>query len=591
MAEAQQRLAALRAQMQAHGVAYYWVPSNDAYFSEYVPACWQRRCYLTGFTGSHGAALVGLEDAYLWTDSRYFLQANNQLDLEHFTLMRQGIDSTVLEFLSEQAKEQLVGVDPRLMSMDDINQWQRQARQHNFTIGLLDKNLVDAVWTAVPELPQAAIRQYSEEYAGKSAGDKVDELREKLAAHNADYLLVTTLDALAWLTNLRGSDVDYNPLFIGFAVVAMESVVLFVDQAKVTAELSQYLESQGIRLADSDKLQSYLKGLQGSVWCDPQCTNQWTKAQLEANKLLLLPSPIHLMKAVKNPTEQAGIIEAHRRDAVAMVRFLVWLQSNWQGLTECTLADRLEQFRAEDPDFQGLSFPTIAGYRDHGAIIHYKAVVETAHEISDQGVLLLDSGAQYLQGTTDITRTMHLGEPTEGERHHYTLVLKGHIALSQAVFPHGTCGENLDVLARCALWQERLDYGHGTGHGVGCYLCVHEGPQRISPIASKVPLLPGMVVSNEPGVYFAGQYGIRVENLVMVESLADKDQSATGHGPFYGFKDLTLVPHAKNLIDSELLSTSEIEFINDYHKRVYDVLAEDLKPVEKAWLQKACSAL
>lgn len=585
------RLAALRQRMVEQGVDYYWIPGTDCHFSEYVPACWQRRQWISGFTGSAGSALVGLEGAWLWTDSRYFLQAQQQLDCEQWQLMRQGIDLAILPWLAQQAAGRVLGLDPWLMSVAQWQQWQPQLQQMGLSCLLLPENLLDAVWQDQPAPPDAPIVLWPEQYAGLSAQEKCDNVRVSMASQGVDALVVTALDSMAWLCNARGSDVDCNPVFIGYCMVQHEQAVLYIDLSKLNQADQASLQQQGIVCKSSADFTTDLAAIDGVVWIDAATTSVAVSECLANADLLMAPCPVAYAKAIKNQTEQAGMREAHRRDALALVRFMCWFEQHGVGLTEVTAAQKLLWFRQQDPHFKQPSFATICGYADHGAIIHYSATEQSAHTIGNEALLLLDSGGQYDFGTTDVTRTWHLGEPTEGERHHYTLVLKGHLALRHAQFPLGCCGEHLDAIARLPLWAEHLQYGHGTGHGVGCFLNVHEGPQRIAPAATSVALQAGMVLSNEPGVYFDGQYGIRIENLVLVEYRCGADDSATGHGPFLGFDDLTLVPYARALIDSSVLSKLEIKQINQYHERVYQALVDELTPAERQWLKQATEPL
>lgn len=401
------------------------------------------------------------------------------------------------------------------------------------------------------------------------------------------------LDAIAWLFNIRGNDIDYNPLILSYAIVTKDESFLFIDPNKLTGQDQIYFKKFKIQIKPYHALDEALIQLSGSVWIDPETTNYWIRKQLKNIKnIIYKPSPIILPKAVKNPIEQQGARDAHILDAIAMIRFLHWLETHWQeGVSELMAAQKLEAFRRENSRCLDLSFPSISGFGSHGAIVHYIATSETDVFIDDSTLYLIDSGGQYCSGTTDITRTIHLGNPTNQQVHLYTLVLKGHLAIRHTIFPQGTCGEHLNAFAHQFLWREALDYSHGTGHGVGSYLCVHEGPHAITASNTQIPLLPGMIVSNEPGVYLTNQYGIRIENLCLVIEKFKVDDSTTGHGPFYGFEDLTLVPYCKKLINPQELSNQEVQQINDYHKQIYLALKDLLTNELHVWLKQATAPL
>ena len=581
------RLARVREQMEGDRLDYYLVPSSDAHQDEYVPSQWQRRAYVSGFTGSAGDALIGRERAWLWTDSRYHLQAEEQLDSDLFELMRQGLPDVprLSEWLAENAGTGRVGVDPRVITLEQAKALRDKLGKAELVA--IDTNYVDAAWADAPDAAAVPAHVLGENHAGAPVADKLARIREKLAEKGADHLLLPTLDAIAWTLNLRGRDIAFNPLMISYLRVGADDAVLFVDAAKISPEVGAHLDGAGVRVEPYEAFGAALEALAGRVWLDPAHASWWIAQRLEAGaaELVEAPSPVELMKAVKNATEQQGMRDAHERDAVALVCFLHWLEGAWgEGLDELSAAARLEGFRREGDRFQGLSFPTISGFAAHGAIVHYGVSEDSAAKIDDSALYLVDSGAQYLDGTTDVTRTVHLGTPTPEERRHYTLVLKGHLALRHAHFPKGTTGAQLDVLARAPLWRALLDYGHGTGHGVGHYLNVHEGPHSISPRGAKVALEPGMVVSNEPGLYLAGRYGIRIENLVLVVPVASAEQ--TGTVPYLGFDDLTLVPYCRRLIDPELLEAWEREAVDAYHARVRDALASRLPDAARTWLTR-----
>jgi Xaa-Pro aminopeptidase len=577
-------LESLRQVMKNKLLDYYWVPSDDSHFNEYVPACWQRRAAVSGFTGSAGDLLVGLDHAWLWTDSRYFEQAEMQLDDRDFTLQRIGIDDGIFAFLAKHAADKKVGWDAQVVSVKKALKWSKCAADFSFYAIAMDENLVDSVWQERPVAPPSVINWHDLCYVGKSADDKLSQVRALLKAENCTHCLLSDLTNIAWLTNLRGQAVATTPVFIAYMVVGLSSATLYVNASDLTGLAESKCRESGIDIKSYFEIDDDLPLIKGKVWLDPNTTSEWSRLRMIQSELYLQQSPVSLLQACKNVIEQQGMREAHRLDGIAMVKFLAWADENWQGLNEVTLADRLFFCRQQQPGFRGLSFETICGYADHGAIVHYSASDELAYDIGDDNGLLLDSGGQYDCGTTDITRMLHFGKPTTEYCFHYTLVLKGHIALAQAVFPKGTCGETLDPLARSPLQAEGLDYGHGTGHGVGCYLAVHEGPQRISPLESGVALKPGMVLSNEPGVYFPGEYGIRIENLLLVREVA---RSSGGAEVMYYFETLTQVPYARHLINLDMLDEKEIQWVDEYHQGILGLLKEGLDSKEKNWLREA----
>ncbi len=587
-----ERLTRVRAEMAREGIACYLVPSSDAHQNEYVPRCWQRRAWISGFTGSAGDAVLGLERAWLWTDSRYWLQAQAELDPEHFELMRAGAPEvpSVDDWLG--ARGALVGVDPRVLSLRRARALREGLVKHGGELRSLERNLVDAAWTERPPVPREPAVRLDLPYTGRSVEQKLADVRAELAKRGADALVLTTLDAIAWLFNLRGRDVEYNPLLIAYALVTREEAWLFAAPEKLGEDLLGALASAGVQARPYEAFPERLRGERGKLWIDPAQASQWVGDLLEESRAELVEarSPVELLKARKNPVEQSGMREAHARDGVALVRFLHWLEGAWrEGLDEVAAAERLDAFRSEGERFRDLSFPTISGFGPNGAIVHYRATEASSRRIDDSSLYLIDSGAHYLDGTTDVTRTVHLGSPTDREREHYTRVLQGHLALRHTVFPHGTTGAQLDPVARRALWEVGLDYGHGTGHGVGCYLNVHEGPQAVAARSTDVGLEPGMVVSNEPGLYVTGAYGIRIENLLLVmPQIAASDPLARA---YYGFDDLTLVPYARRLIDVELLSPRERREVDAYHARVLETLAPRLDAPAWRWLERETAPL
>ncbi len=589
-----EKLSKLRALMHKQNLDFYYVPSSDAHQNEYVPDCWQRRVWVSGFTGSAGDVLVGVDHAYLWTDGRYVLQAEKELDLTLFELMRQqqGIAAPIDQWLGEQRKPLRVGVDPAVITISQAKRMQSVLAEHGGELVAIADNWIDSIWTDRPGLSHQPVMLYPTEFSGQSTQQKLAQLREAMQKQDVTAHVLNTLDAIAWLYNIRGQDVAYNPVVISYAVITMTQAFLCVELHKVSAADQVTLAAEGVTLVAYEEFFKVVQLQKGLVWFDSAVAGWWMSTLLPAKQQLHMQSPITLMKACKNSTEIKGSKIAHQRDGVALVNFIHWLENHWQeGVTEISVAEKLAQFRQQGKHYRGQSFTTIAGFADHGAIIHYHATEKTNRTVDDSSLFLLDSGGQYLEGTTDITRVFHLGTPTAKQKRDYTLVLKGHLALRHAVFPEGVSGVHIDAFARQFLWQYGLDYSHGTGHGVGAYLCVHEGPQRISYGMIAAPLKAGMIVSNEPGVYLPGQYGIRIENLCVIEPAATAANSESGHGPFYTLSDLTLVPHNRKLIDLALLTAQELQWVNEYHQQVLEVLAPDLSGEVLAWLKAATAAL
>ncbi len=585
-----QRLAQLRQSMQKAGADYYYVPAADPHRNEYVPEHWQRRRWISGFTGSAGDALIGLNQAYLWTDPRYFLQAEQELDPAHYQLMKatQGFSQQFYEWLLEQADGFCFAVDPHLVSIKQADQLRKILAAKKGRLLFTEENWIDALWQDQPPLSTAPMRLYDHCYAGCSAQEKITKIQTQLHENHAEALIINDLASIAWLFNIRGQDIDYNPLVIARAVITNNQAHLFIDSQKFLSDIEDYCEQHPY-----EAFATFIKSLKDNVWLDADSGSEWINQHLQHANRICQPCPIPALKAVKNPTEIAGMKRAHIEDALALVRFFHWLENHWQnGINELSAAEQLNRFRRENPKCVDLSFTTISGFAANGAIIHYAVSKDSSKVIDDSSLYLVDSGGQYLEGTTDVTRTIHLGAPSTEQRRHYTLVLKGHLQLRHTIFPHGTCGEHLNAIAHLPLWRHYLDFGHGTGHGVGCYSCVHESPPRISAAVSNAALVPGMVVSNEPGIYFNQRYGIRIENLCLVTLAAQKEESDSGHGPFYRFEDLTLFPYCRKLIDKNQLSAEEIQMINDYHQQVYDTLIPELSQASlREWLQSATRAL
>ena len=590
------RLARLREAMREHGVAAYLVPSSDPHQSEYVPERWARREWVSGFTGSAGELAVGLTGGGLWTDGRYHLQARQQLRGTGIRLFPVG-DKDVPDLEKHLAKTlpkgAAVGVDPAVLAMKRARRVARTLAPAGVVLKPIDENLVDAVRGPVPApRARATVTPLPTRFSGESSASKLRRVRRAMRERAADALVVTTLDAIAWLFNVRGADVAYNPVVIAYAVVTPDEAILHVDRGKLDPAALAHLRRIA-RVEPYAGLRRTLRGLgrrKAAVWVDPETTSLMCARLLDGARPILAPSPIPRMKARKNEVELAGIRAAHRRDGAAMVRFLRWLERAVPagGVTEMGAAAKLDGLRAEGERFRGLSFPTIAGYAEHGAIIHYKVDEASDSPLRPEGLFLVDSGGHYLDGTTDVTRTLLLGgRPTDTERDCYTRVLKGHIAIAAARFPAGTTGARLDTLARAALWQSGRDYAHGTGHGVGAYLNVHEGPQSISHRSTGVALEPGNIQSNEPGYYEPGAFGIRIENLVEVV----RDEAVAPAGDFLRFDTLTLCPIEKRLVEPALLSAAERGWLDAYHARVLDTLGPDLDRDERAWLEGACAPL
>lgn len=591
MSDIADRLQLLRLQMQQNKIDIYIIPSIDAHNSEYVPAVWERIAWISGFNGSAAEVIVTKDHAYLSTDGRYFLQAQNQLDSKYYTLIKQiGFVSQINQWLLNNAGGKSVGIDPALLSIGRADKLQSMLHDIAAKLVFIPDNLIDKCRRQMGEeinLPDNKAFFLPEIYTGQSISNRLEFIRSQLTKHNADFIALNVLDEIAWVFNMRGSDIEYNPLIISYAVIGKNDAWLFVDRRKITGNLLNILTDCGVRLFDYDEFGKQLSNLEGVIWLDEKSANYLMLDRISPkSKIILTTSPVVLAKACKNQVEAAGSCNAHIKDAVAVINFLHWLDNNWQlGVTELSCADKLAEFRWQQENIQGMSFNTISGFAGNGAIIHYRAAPETNKTVDDSSLYLIDSGGQYLDGTTDITRTIHLGTPTQEQKLHYTLVLKGHLALGRVVFPHGTCGEHLDVLARKALWRGHLNYNHGTGHGVGSFLCVHEGPQRISGGMSNIPLVPGMIVSNEPGLYIAGQYGIRIENLCLVQD----SHTNSEYGPFYYFEDLTLVPYARKLIDIDLLDDEDKKQIKAYYAKIADKVKAYLGSTQQQWLDNELS--
>ncbi|OAY71234.1 putative Xaa-Pro aminopeptidase P [Ananas comosus] len=638
-------LDALRALMASHSppLDALVVPSEDNHQSEYVSERDKRRQFVSGFTGSAGLALITMSEALLWTDGRYFLQATQQLS-NRWKLMRIGEDPGVETWIADNLPSAaVVGIDPWCVSVETAQRYEHAFAKNKQKLFQLSTNLVDEVWKDRPPVEIRPVSIHPLEVAGHSVAEKLEDLREKLLQEKTNGIVITTLDEVAWLYNVRGNDVAYCPVIHAYAIVTLQSAFFYVDKRKVSTEIQAYMTENGIEIKDygsvdldvsllgSGKLKS--NGAHGveengkdvtgpvenaaeetknnRIWIDPNSCSLALYSKLAADQVFMQPSPLALAKAVKNHAELDGLRKAHIRDGAAVVQYLVWLDNQMQEiygaagyfnepdgsntrkhsnsvkLTEVSVSDKLEGFRANQEHFRGLSFPTISSVGPNAAVIHYSPEPSTCSELDADKIYLFDSGAQYLDGTTDITRTVHFGKPSAHEKSCYTAVLKGHIALDTAIFPNGTTGHALDILARTPLWKNGLDYRHGTGHGIGSYLNVHEGPHLISfkPHARNVPLQSSMTVTDEPGYYEDGSFGIRLENVLIVNEANTKFNF--GEKGYLEFEHITWAPYQKKLMDLTLLNVDEIKWVNSYHAECRKVLAPYMNEQEMEWLQKA----
>lgn len=581
-------LEAMRDAMRRVKVSAVIIPGTDPHQSEYVNPHWKVRDWITGFTGSNGTAVVTLNSAGLWTDSRYFLQAADQLQDSGFDLHKEDIpgEATITEWLAEEMNDdEILAVDGRLFSLNKANQLEEFCGANGLRFAT-DFAPADTIWENRPARPMSKAFVHDIKYAGESAESKIERVLEQVENMGADAIFMPALDEIAWTLNIRGADVECNPLVVSYLYLSQDDKVLFVDAEKIDAEVAAYLDGIGVSVVAYDEVQDYLKKKvkpSTNVLIDPNQVSDTLGRALECYKVYA-KSPVAPLKAIKNEVQIAGTRNAMERDGAALVRLWKWIEENagTGKITEVDVANKAIECRSVSELYRGESFGMIAGYKEHGAIVHYSAKPETASALKAEGLLLVDTGAQYLDGTTDITRTMSLGNPTESERHDYTLVLKGHLALGRAKFPVGTRGSQLDALARIYQWNEMMTYLHGTGHGVGHFLGVHEGPQNIRLNENPTTLKPGMITSNEPGLYKAGQYGIRTENLVLTVPAGHSEE----FGDFLKFETLTLFPYDTNLIDLSMLSREELEQVNAYHDEVRNRLTPYLNEEEQAWLNK-----
>lgn len=586
-----QRLEALREVMRCEKLDAFIFPSTDPHNSEYVPDRWKGREWISGFNGSAGTAVVTMHSAALWTDSRYFIAAADQLSGTEFQLMKLKIEGTptISEWLGSELREvssAQVGVDGMCNSAANVEVLVSDLRREGGITVRTNLDPLDIVWTDRPQIPASKVEIQPVELAGETVASKLTRIRKALRGLHADGMLMSALDDVAWTLNLRGTDVHCTPVFVSYLLISTTSATLYINKEKLTPEVEAHLESQGVKMAGYDDVRKGIKEYaEYNILLDPNETNYTLSRLVDVQEVIRHKSPIPAMKAIKNEAEIRGYRSAMLKDGVALVKFLRWLKPAVEagGQTEISIDKKLTSLRAEQPLFRDISFDTIAGYGAHGAIVHYEATPETDIPLEPHGLLLLDSGAQYQDGTTDITRTIALGPVSDYEKHIYTLVLKGHIQLEICKFPSGASGTQMDILAREAMWREGLNYLHGTGHGVGSYLSVHEGPHQFRLEWMPAPFLENMTVTDEPGIYLAGQFGVRIENTLLISHYKD-----TEFGKFLQFESLTLCPIDTTPVVKEELLPEEVAWLNEYHQHVYDVLAPHLDDEgDKEWLRKA----
>ena len=572
-----ERVGKLRDYLRKNGLAAFIFPSTDPHQGEYVPEHWQTRKWISGFDGSAGTAVVTLSDAALWTDSRYYIAAEQQLQGTPFKLMKDGLEETpsITEWLCQQLTENdVVGVDGEVFTETEIEEMQAALGKAGIMLRT-DLDPAEELWADRPPIPKNKVEIQPLEFAGESAESKIERVRQALREQKANGILISQLDDIAWLLNLRGSDVHCNPVFVSYVLLTLDEVTLFIDSEKLDDSVKNYLNKIGVRVKPYGEFQTLsISPLKGE-----------DKAQKASP---LRGGLVGSLKSIKNAAEIAGFRRAMIRDGVAMVKFLHWLKPAVEagGQTELSIDRKLTALRAEQDLYRGFSFDTIAAYGPHGAIVHYEATPESDVKLEPKGFLLLDSGTQYQDGTTDITRTIALGPLTDEERLDYTLVLKGHIRLALTRFPDGISGTQIDALARYAMWQHGINYGHGTGHGVGSYLCAHEGPHQIRHTWKPAPLHAGMTVTNEPGIYRQGKHGVRIENTMLIV-----EDGETEFGKFLRLEPLTLCPIDLTPVLWNMMTAEEVAYINAYHKKVYEELSPLLTEEEKLWLKVQCVAM
>lgn len=596
MNEINQRLEKLREVMRREHLSAFIFPSTDAHQSEYVADHWQGRAWISGFNGSAGTAVVTMRSAALWTDSRYFIAAEEQLRGTEFQLMKLKVEGTptisdwIASELSQNEDEcREVGLDGMVNSYNDTMALISDLRKAGGITVRTNFDPLEHIWMNRPAIPENPVEIQSLNFAGETVDDKIQRIRKALREHHADGILVSALDDIAWTLNLRGTDVHCNPVFVSYLLISSDQVSLFVNPKKISSEVKAYLDEHGISLFDYNQVEEGLESYADyNILLDGDETSFCLWKSVKCQEIIAAKSPIPVMKAVKNATEIEGYHRAMLRDGVAMVKFLKWLKPAVEagGQTEMSIDKKLTSLRAEQNLFRDISFDTIAGYQAHGAIVHYEATPETDAPLLPEGLILIDSGAQYQDGTTDITRTIALGPVTEEMKHVYTLVLKGHIQLELAKFPDGASGTQIDALSRECMWREGYNFLHGTGHGVGSYLNVHEGPHQIRMEWKPTPLRAGMTVTDEPGLYLKGKFGVRIENTLLI-----KDFVETTFGKFLQMESLTLCPIDTAPIDVDMLLLEEVEWLNAYHREVFEKLSPYLEDEEVGWLAEATKPL
>lgn len=590
MNEIELRLARLRELMKREHLSAFIFPSTDAHQSEYVADHWRGREWISGFNGSAGTAVVTMKSAALWTDSRYFLAAEEQLEGTEYQLMRLKIEGTptIAEWLGKELQDVQspeVGLDGMVNSYNYVKDLSYSLRKLGGITLRTNLDPLEQIWENRPSLPANPVEIQSLEYAGETLVSKVARIRKSLGELHADGMLVSALDDIAWTLNLRGTDVHCNPVFVSYLLIESDKVSLFVDDNKLSLEVKQYLQDNQVSLYNYNKVEKCLESYsEYNILLDGDETSYYLWKTVKCQEIVAAASPISAMKAVKNKAEIEGYRSAMLKDGVAMVKFLKWLKPAVEagGQTEISIDEKLTSLRAEQKLFRDISFDTIAGYAQHGAIVHYEATPETDVVLKPEGLILIDSGAQYQDGTTDITRTIALGAVSEEMKHIYTLVLKAHIQLELVKFPDGASGTQLDAVGRECMWREGYNFLHGTGHGVGSYLCVHEGPHQIRMEWMPTPLRAGMTLTDEPGLYLAGKFGVRIENTVLIS-----DYMSTEFGKFLQIEPLTLCPIDTTPIDVDMLLPEEIDWLNAYHHSVYEKLSPFLDEEEKIWLENA----
>lgn len=589
MNEINQRLESLREVMRREHLSAFIFPSTDAHQSEYVADHWQGRTWISGFNGSAGTAVVTMKSAALWTDSRYFLAAEEQLKGTEFQLMKLKIEGTptISEWLAQelQGENAEVGLDGMVNSYHETMGLIADLRKSGGITVRTNFDPLGLIWTDRPAIPANPVEIQTMEFAGESVASKISRIRTALRQRHADGMLISALDDIAWTLNLRGTDVHCVPVFVSYLLISSQQVSLYVDSAKINDEVKAYLTENGISLYSYNKVAEGLERYsEYNILLDGDETSYFLWKTVKCQEIIAGNSPVPAMKAQKNDREIAGFRQAMLRDGVAMVKFLRWLKPAVEagGQTEISIDRKLTSLRAEQHLFRDISFDTIAGYQAHGAIVHYEATPETDVALKPEGLILIDSGAQYQDGTTDITRTIALGPVTEEMKHVYTLVLKGHIQLELAKFPDGASGTQLDALARECMWREGYNYLHGTGHGVGSYLSVHEGPHQIRMEWKPTPLRAGMTVTDEPGLYLSGKFGVRIENTLLI-----KDYQTTEFGKFLQMESLTLCPIDLTPVDFSMLQPEEIEWLDTYHRDVFEKLSPYLEGEDLEWLREA----